>query len=298
MRSFVRCNACIYTMERDELIDFYFNLGLKYKDIIKTLHLHGISLTERHLHRLLRARNIYRRRYDIDAGIDFILQQLQGPGKDHGYRWMYTKCKQHGIAIKKEDVRIILAFLDPVGTQIRQSRRLRRRQYFAEGPNFVWHIDSYDKLKPYGLCINGCIDGFSRQIIWLRVAYTNNDPKVIGGYFVEAIERLGGCPRLVRTDMGTENVAIRDIQRYLRSDDEDERAGARSYVTGASTANQRIESWWGILRKEAIESWITMFGELKDEGLFCGDFFDKALSQFCFIPVVQVNDSYYAIRFV
>ncbi|XP_019206659.1 uncharacterized protein LOC109196682 [Oreochromis niloticus] len=252
----------------------------------------GTIITERHLNRILRAKSLYRRKYDLDAGIDFIVNQLQGPGKDHGYRWMFTTCKQHGIAIRKEDVRILISLLDPVGSQVRQTRRLRRRQYFAQGPNFVWHIDSYDKLKPYGICINGCIDGFSRNIIWLRAAHTNSDPKVIGGYFVEAVESRGGFPRLVRTDMGTENVLVRDLQRYLRRNDGDDRAGDRSYVTGASTANQRIESWWGVMRKEGIETWITLLGELKDEGFFFGDFIDKALSQFCFMPIIQevLND--------
>ncbi|CAL9702157.1 unnamed protein product [Knipowitschia caucasica] len=229
-------------MDRDSIIEFYFRLGMSYKDILKSLALQGTIITERHLNRILRARLLYRRRYDLDAGIDFIVDQLQGPGKDHGYRWMFTKCKQHGISIKKEDVRILLSLLDPIGSQARKRRRLRRRQYFAQGPNFVWHIDSYDKLKPYGICINGCIDGFSRNIIWLRAAFTNSNPKVIGGYFVEAVERRGGCPRLVRTDMGTENVVVRDIQRYLRRNYMDDRAAESSYITGASTANQRIES--------------------------------------------------------
>ena len=26
-------------------------------------------------------------------------------------------------------------------------------------PNEVWHCDGYDKLKPYGFAIQGCIDG-------------------------------------------------------------------------------------------------------------------------------------------
>ncbi|KAL3976399.1 hypothetical protein ACER0C_022285 [Sarotherodon galilaeus] len=252
----------------------------------------GTIITERHLNRILRAKLLYRRKYDLDAGIDFIVNQLQGPGKDHGYRWMFTKCKQHGIAIRKEGVRILISSLDPVGSQVRQTRSLKRRQYFAQGPNFVWHIDSYDKLKPYGIYINGCIDGFSRNIIWLRAAHTNSDPKVIRGYFVEAVERRGGFPRLVRTDMGTENVLVRDLQRYLRRNDGDDRAGDRSYITGASTAHQRIESWWGVMRKEGVEPWITLLGELKDEGFFFGDFIDKARSQFCFMPIIQevLND--------
>ena len=48
------------------------------------------------------------------------------------------------------------------------------------GPNFLWHLDGYDKLKQFGFAIHGCIDGFSRFIIWLESASTNNDPKVTG----------------------------------------------------------------------------------------------------------------------
>lgn len=81
---------------------------------------------------------------------------------------MYTKCLQQGIRIRKE-VRIILSILGPVYSQARQTRCLRRRQFIAQGHNFIWHKDSYDKLKPYGICINGNMDGFSRKIMWLKL---------------------------------------------------------------------------------------------------------------------------------
>jgi hypothetical protein len=28
-------------------------------------------------------------------------------------------------------------------------------------------------LKPYGIPIHGCIDGFSRKVIWLNVSWNN-----------------------------------------------------------------------------------------------------------------------------
>ena len=31
--------------------------------------------------------------------------------------------------------------------------------YLTQGPRYLWHIDGYDKLKPYGFSIHGCIDG-------------------------------------------------------------------------------------------------------------------------------------------
>lgn len=49
--------------------------------------------------------------------------------------------------------------IDPEGVADRSTRTLRRRQYTNDGPNFLIHVDGYDKLKKYGICIHGAIDG-------------------------------------------------------------------------------------------------------------------------------------------
>lgn len=54
---------------------------------------------------------------------------------------------------------MLLSTMDAVGTTQRKSRRLTRRIYLNKGPNYLWHLDGYDKLKPYGITIHGCIDG-------------------------------------------------------------------------------------------------------------------------------------------
>ena len=95
----------------------------------------------------------------------------------------------------------ILREIDPVQSAIRKSRTLRRRTYMSCGPNDTWHTDGYDKLKPYGLPIHGCIDGFSRKILWLKVVRTNNNPVVPASCFLRAVEELLVCPRLLRTDL-------------------------------------------------------------------------------------------------
>ncbi|KAJ4937708.1 hypothetical protein JOQ06_002340, partial [Pogonophryne albipinna] len=59
------------------------------------------------------------------------------------------------------------------------------------------------------------------------------------------------------------------------------------YIEGASTANQRIESWWGFLRRESMEFYICMFTDLKNRGLFDGAFLDKSVLQFCFMGIIQ-----------
>ena len=115
----------------------------------------------------------------------------------------------HGLVVTRDSVRQVLKILDPAeGVDLRSKHRLRRRTYNAKGPNYLWHIDGYDKLKPFGFCIHGAIDGFSRRILWLEVASSNNDPKIIGQYYTDYVRRIGGTARIIRADRGTENVDV------------------------------------------------------------------------------------------
>lgn len=79
-----------------------------------------------------------------------------------------------------------------------------------------------DKLKRFGFAIHGCIDGYSnivskkyqyyvyfycidilvkdtRKVLWLRVAKSNNDPRIIAYYYLECVKQLQGlCILLCR----------------------------------------------------------------------------------------------------
>ena len=96
--------------------------------------------------------------------IEVIQKEMLGSGENFGYR--------------------IIKTLDPLGVGLRKSHKLKRRMYTSRGPNFMWHVDGYDKLKSFGFPIDGCIDGYNRKILWLNVSPTNNDPQVIATYFI------------------------------------------------------------------------------------------------------------------
>ena len=66
-------------------------------------------------------------------------------------------------------------------------------------------------------------------------------------------------------------------------------ADERSFMVGQSIANQRIEAWWSILRKECAQFWMNLFAELKHEGDFTGNWMDKELLRFCFMQLIQVE---------
>ena len=203
---------------------------------------------------------------------------------------MYKKCIQAGLRVTHELVAETVCLVDPDGVELRKRRKFIRRRYYAKEPNSVWHIDPYEELKPYGICISACIDGYSRNVLWAEAYFTNSDPAVIATYFLDAVEFNSGCPQKIRMDAGTENGTVAKVQRVLTDDDS-------SVIIGVSTVNIRIESWWGQYRTSNAEYFTSMFHELLNTGDFSGDDVDKELMRFCFLAVVQVCVEYYILLF-
>ena len=252
---------------------------------------HGITLSIRQLKRILRSNGLSRRQHkdNLLKVIDSIAQELVGSGNRVGYRQMHQRMRvNHGLVVDRETVRLSLKYLDPVGVEDRSRRCLRRREYHGRGPNFIWHVDGYDKLKPYGLAIHGAIDGYSRRILWLEVGTTNKDPKVTAQYFLDYVKQVGGVPRIVRGDAGTENVTVCGIQRFLRKNSTDCFSGEKSFMYGSSLSNQRIESWWSQLRKSNTDWWIEFLRGIREEGLYDDtNYVHVQCMLYCFMPLLR-----------
>lgn len=212
----------------DEILKSYFAKGFSYQKILQMLakyhdtHISMRTLQQRLYNLGLKRRNISYNREEVRQAI---IDHCNGPGSSGGYRSVWHALSLKGLHVPRGVVAEIYREVDPDGTVERRAKRLQRRRYVNPGPNFAWHADGYDKLKPYGFPIHGCIDGFSRRLIWLKVSRTNNDPAVVAGFFLEAVQNEDGCPVILRTDNGTENTVMASVQSYLRSDGQDEHAG-------------------------------------------------------------------------
>jgi len=64
---------------------------------------------------------------------------------------------KYHLRISRDAVRHILRQVDPAGVVGRTHHRLIRRTYWSKGPNHCWHVDGYDKLRPYGFLISGYV---------------------------------------------------------------------------------------------------------------------------------------------
>ena len=198
---------------RDVLFGAYFEHGYRNKDIIQLLFtIHGLSLSLSHLKRLLKNRGLKRRvpcsRQSLECLISTLQVELQTSAKCLGYKAMWKRLKKKGINVPRLAVRHALKMLDPVGVEQRKRRRFRRRNYIRPGPNFCWHVDGYDKLKPFGFAIHGAIDGYSRKIIWIEVGPSNNNPMVVTSYYLDAVLQAKCVPCTMRCDLGTETPTL------------------------------------------------------------------------------------------
>ncbi|KAL4009634.1 hypothetical protein ACER0C_003486 [Sarotherodon galilaeus] len=224
----------------DDLIRLYFRLSFSNKEILSILaHSHQTIISNQS---------------NLEEVLAFVQQEIMTNGQMQGYRWLHLRAIQHGFVVSQDTVRCIIKLVDPQG-------------YSCRGPNALWHMDGYDKLKPYGIAISGCIDGFY--------------------YFLKTVSCINGCPERLRADRGTENGCVEQMQMFLRRNHTDSFAGEKSFLYGRSTANQRIEGWWATLRKQSAQFWMNLFQSFQDDGHFTGDFLDKSLIQFCFLNLIQ-----------
>ena len=270
--------------EEESIISYYFSRGYTYDVIIEFLaKFHGITMCVRTLKNRLRELKLRRRVPPFDIGVvrEHILNELSGPGGQGGYRSMWHTLRLKNVQVPRRVVAELMREMDPEGCERRKSKSLKRRSYFSSGPNYTWHVDGYDKLKPYGFPIHGCIDGWSRKIMWLKVTKSINHPDIIANFYLNCVEELGGCPVKLRTDCGTENGVMAAMQCTFQQD-----ADAHKY--GSSPANQRIEGWWAFYRKNRSGWWIEFFKSLMEQEIFNpGNVLQTACLWFCFAQLLQ-----------
>lgn len=271
-----------------EIVVNYFDKGFPYVDIIDMMKIfHDVKISLRTLNRILRSKNLKRRGriVHLQTVTDNIARELVEDESSKGYRAMHQTLTRKGISVDRDTVRLVLKEMDPKGVEIRSKHKLKRRKYFAAGPNDIWHLDGNDKIKPYGFSIHGCIDGFSRKMIWLRVAPSNKNPAMIANYFLDAVTNVKGTARRIRADRGVENSTIAGVQRYFNRNSINPDV---SFIFGKSVNNQRIEAWWSFFRKRFLQKWMNFFKDLIDEGLFDNsNIIEQECLRFCFYGLIQ-----------
>ncbi|XP_067045483.1 uncharacterized protein [Acropora muricata] len=193
--------------------------------------------------------------------LDAVSEEAADSAQRLGYRRMWERLRRKNIRVKRDQVAACMKLLG-LEKEMPYNKRHKKQHhiYTSQGPNYLWHIDGFDKLNRWGFYVHGAIDGYSRKMLWLQVFVTNKDPWLVGKFFMEYVKESSVCPCRTRTDPGTENpiLAIK-CQMFLRRHHDDALQGPNSHYTGSSEINQPIEAFWHIFREGGSQFWIDHF---------------------------------------
>ncbi|KAM3929250.1 uncharacterized protein RB166_007058 [Leptodactylus fuscus] len=228
-------------------VNFIRTRSLNHRQFVSFLaDLEAEMKQQRHLRRILQKLGLKRRSNDrpLSAIFSAVKVELKHWSPAKGIRAMHRRIRDERQIqpCYRNDVNQAMKELDASGLQRRKPGKckIERKNYFSKGPNDTWHIDGNDKLRFYGIWVHLGIDGFSRRIIWLQAGTSNRKPEFIARYYVDAIIRENGCPRLVRADRGQENKLVALIQTSFRYRHCDKLAGVNSFRYGKSVHNQKM----------------------------------------------------------
>lgn len=129
---------------------------------------------------------------------------------------------KYGMVVRTSQIRRVLGKIDPEGVRRRKKRTEKKKfQYDVKGPRSLYHLDAHEKLaKGWGIWIHGCIDGYSRYIVYLKVS-TNKLAEVVRKIFLEGMAECGWASRC-RWDRGKENLGaiLEQVNHCWDPDDE------------------------------------------------------------------------------
>lgn len=56
----------------------------------------------------------------------------------------------------------------------------------------MWTIDQHDKWKRFGLWLHIGLDPFNGHMEWLKIWWTNRNPRLVASYYIEAGRKAKG----------------------------------------------------------------------------------------------------------
>uniref|UniRef100_A0A1A8QJP1 Integrase core domain-containing protein n=1 Tax=Nothobranchius rachovii TaxID=451742 RepID=A0A1A8QJP1_9TELE len=231
-----------------EALEHLVEMGLPTSVITKLLGVSRVTLFRRMSENNIFVSATYSKCSDEE--LDSFISVIKSNMPDAGYRVVRGALLAQGHRVQWDRLYASMHRVDSTGVLARMTRLgcVVRKTYTVLCPKYMVHIDTNHKLIRYNFIIFGGIDGYSRKIMYLKVA-DNNRADTHLAFFSEAVNEHG-FPLRVRGDHGRENVGVAELLFSVRGTD----TNSNSFIAGKSVHNQR-PAWMSLeMRGTTIQS--------------------------------------------
>ncbi|KAH7905061.1 hypothetical protein BJ138DRAFT_1018219 [Hygrophoropsis aurantiaca] len=280
-----------------ESAEFYYQLGLNDKEIVKQLQDHydteiyGLSVVSfRRLRKRfgwLRARQQKHTLSSIEEHVLKIRKRFPQRGANtirHDLR------VQFGMQVPRPLISRLLKIAEPDAVQARRRRRFKRKRFWSAGVNDVWPQDQHDKWGRFGLWLHISLDPYSGYINWLKVWWTNKNPRLIARYYIEACRKLGAVPLVTQSDPGSENFSVANAHTTIRHRLDSSLSDTLQHRWMRKHQNIKPEIQWSVFRRNFAPGFEDILDEGVNEGLYdVNDTLENYVFRWLAIPWIQAE---------
>ncbi|KAJ6553413.1 hypothetical protein B0H19DRAFT_1211058 [Mycena capillaripes] len=94
--------------------------------------------------------------------------------------------------------------------------KFMRKRFWSAGVMDILCFDQHDKWKRFGLWFHLGMDPYPGQLSWLKIWWSNRNPKLVTSYYLKACRHAGGIPLITQSDLGSENYGIANCHTTTR----------------------------------------------------------------------------------
>lgn len=256
---------------RERMQELFFHMVLNDHFMLLQLHSEGFIITKTGLSRIRRELGLWRRQTPemvterLTELRRFFTDEAEKNTKleSYGRTYLYVYVRQHQHVLSRRALYECFRDFYPGSiTERWNTMRYRRTGWTAPGPDFIWSLDAYDKLKAWGFEIYASIDAYSRFITWFYVGISSSTSRSVVAQYLHVLSQRKTMPNLVRSDRGGETVLMAGAHYYLSKSRVRVRDGNPQdvrfqdcWIYGKSTHNEKIESWWLRLSRGRAKFW-------------------------------------------
>ncbi|KAJ7191511.1 hypothetical protein GGX14DRAFT_506825 [Mycena pura] len=202
---------------------------------------------------------------------------------------------EEGMSVSRNVITTYFAVYEPELVLQRRANRLKRKRFWAAGVNDMWCVDQHDKWKyKFGLALHVGLDPFAGRYLWMKVYWTNSNPRLILKYYLDVVEELGFMPLISQSDPGVENFGLANGHTLLRHMHDPSLVDTLQHRWMNEKKNVMPEIAWSQLRRRFTPG----FEDILDIGVNKGWYHPNILLEslvfrFVFIPWLQAElDAY------